>query len=131
MLAQSEERINTRLNKVALVRYDVTTYGFLDTQFPRVLIDTGPVGLAVFVWLIRPLFVIARKTYRRASDPLFRALSLVFWQDLFGMLGHSVGCNTFIIVGIMEPFSFLAAMIVKIPEIQGAKAVTVPEEAAI
>ena len=35
------------------------------------------------------------------------------------MLGDSVGCNTSIIVRIMEPFSFLAAVIVKVPEIQG------------
>ena len=114
-----------------LLGYGVTGYGFLDAQFPRVLIETGVVGLAVFLWLIRSLFVIAREAYRKAKDPLFRGLSLGFLAGLVAMLGHSVGCNTFIIVRIMEPFWFLTAMIVKIPEVQEAEAVAVPEEAVV
>jgi len=81
--------------------------------------------------MIRSLFVIAREAYRRARDPLFRRLSLGFLAGLMAMLGHSVGCNAFIIVRIMEPFWFLAAIIVKIPEVQEAEAVGVPNEAVI
>ncbi|RKY58074.1 MAG: hypothetical protein DRP94_07300 [Candidatus Latescibacterota bacterium] len=101
-----------------LLGYGVTGYKFLDAQLPRVLIETGLVGLATFVWLIYSLFVRARDTYRRARDPLFKGLSLGFLAGLMAMLGHSVGCNTFIIVRIMEPFWFLAAMVMKVPEIE-------------
>jgi hypothetical protein len=38
-----------------------------------------------------------------------------------GLLVHSVGANTFIIVRIMEPFWFLTALIVMIPRFEGAE----------
>ncbi|HIE04634.1 MAG TPA: hypothetical protein EYP61_07730 [Candidatus Latescibacteria bacterium] len=101
-----------------LLGYGVTGYRFLDAQFPRVLIETGMVGLATFVWLIYSLFTKVRDIYRRARDPLFKGLSLGFLAGLMAMLGHSIGCNTFIIVRIMEPFWFLAAMVIKVPEIE-------------
>jgi hypothetical protein len=34
------------------------------------------------------------------------------------MLFHAIGANTFIIVRIMEPFWFLAGMVVMMPEIE-------------
>ena len=106
-----------------LLGYGITGYRFLDAQYARVLVETGILGFSTFVWLIYSLFVKARVAYRRARDPLFRGLSLGFLAGLIAMLAHSVGSNTFIIVRIMEPFWVLAAMVIKLPEIQEAEAV--------
>ena len=32
--------------------FGVTGYGFIDAQYPRILVETGFVGLAIFLWLI-------------------------------------------------------------------------------
>ncbi|HID10775.1 MAG TPA: hypothetical protein EYP17_05690 [Candidatus Latescibacteria bacterium] len=106
-----------------LLGYGITGYRFLDAQYARVLVETGILGFSTFVWLIYSLFVKARVAYRRARDPLFRGLSLGFLAGLIAMLAHSVGSNTIIIVRIMEPFWVLAAMVIKLPEIQEAEAV--------
>ena len=108
--------------KHPLLGYGVTGYGFLDAQYPRVLAETGLLGFAAFIWLIYSLFTRAREAYRRARDPLFRGLALGFLAGLMAMLGHSVGANTFIIVRIMEPFWFLAAIVVMLPVIQESEA---------
>jgi hypothetical protein len=44
-----------------------------------------------------------------------------YLAGLVGLLVHSVGANTFIIVRIMEPFWFLTALIVMIPRFEGAE----------
>ena len=41
-----------------------------------------------------------------------------FFAGVIGLLFHAIGANTFIIVRIMEPFWFMAAMVLMIPEIK-------------
>jgi hypothetical protein len=41
-----------------------------------------------------------------------------FMAGFIGLLVHAVGANTFIIVRIMEPFWFVLAMVVMIPELE-------------
>ena len=104
--------------KHPILGYGVTGYSFLDAQYPRVLAETGLVGFVFFVWLLAAVFKNALYAYRNTSDPLFSGLSLGYLAGFVAMLVHAIGTNTFIIVRIMEPFWFVTAMVVMIPELE-------------
>jgi len=101
-----------------ILGHGVTGYHFLDAQYPRVLVETGLVGFAFFIWLLVAVFKNALYTYRNTSDPLFSGLCLGYLAGFAAMIAHAVGANTFIIVRIMEPFWFLTAIIIMIPTIE-------------
>lgn len=101
--------------KHPLIGYGVTGYYFVDAQYPRVLAETGIVGLCIFMYLLRSIYKNARDTYRKTSDPLYKGLTLGYLAGFMAMLTHGIGANTFIIVRIMEPFWFLTAMVIMIP----------------
>jgi O-antigen ligase len=104
--------------KNPLLGYGVTGYSFLDTQYVRVLAETGVIGLIIFLILIYSIFLNSVHAFRSTTDPLLGGLSLGYLAGFAAMLIHSIGANTFIIVRIMEPFWFLTAMIIMIPTIQ-------------
>lgn len=96
--------------KHPVLGYGVTGYGFVDGQYPRILIETGLVGLAVFLWLIAALFRQGSLALKSSTDPWERGLCIGFLAALAGLMVHALGSNTFIIVRIMEPFWFLAGV---------------------
>jgi O-antigen ligase len=98
--------------------YGVTGYKFLDSQYLRVLVETGLVGLLAFLWLQISLFRRARDILRTTRDPLFKGVALGFLVGFIALIAHSIATNTFIIVRIMEPFWFLAAMVMMIPQLE-------------
>ena len=53
--------------------------------------------------------------FRALEVPEDRGLALGFVAGAVGLLGHAIGANTFIIVRIMEPFWFFAAIVVALP----------------
>lgn len=111
--------------KHPILGYGVTGYGFIDAQYPRVLVETGLLGLAFFVLLIAAIYRYALKAYRGTKDSFFKGLLLGYLGGLVGLIVHGAGANTFIIVRIMEPFWFLTAMVIMIPKIE---AVSVNDE---
>jgi len=98
--------------------YGVTGHRFFDAQYPRVLVETGLVGLLTFLWLQISLFRRARDVFRSTQDPLFKGVALGFLTGFIALIVHSIGTNTFIIVRIMEPFWFLAGMVMMIPALE-------------
>jgi hypothetical protein len=104
-----------------IIGWGVTGHSFVDAQIPRILIETGLLGLTAFFVLIGLLFKHGLHALRASRDPLFEAISVGYLAGLVGLLVHSVGANTFIIVRIMEPFWFLTALIVMIPRFEGAE----------
>lgn len=104
-----------------ILGYGITGYYFVDAQYARVLAETGIMGIVTFFILLYSIYMNALETYRKTSDFFFRGLSLGYLAGFIAMLTHCIGANTFIIVRIMEPFWFLTAMVIMIPEIEKAK----------
>jgi len=95
--------------------YGVTGFAFMDQQFARTLVETGLVGFAAFLALIWALLKAGVGAFRALEVPEDRGLALGFVAGAVGLLGHAIGANTFIIVRIMEPFWFFAAIVVALP----------------
>ncbi|MBT4485859.1 MAG: O-antigen ligase family protein [Candidatus Latescibacteria bacterium] len=99
--------------------FGVTGHSFIDAQYHRVLIETGLVGLIAFLfllWSIVRILLDIRKKYM--NDPLYNSLSTGTLCAFFGLLAHSIGTNTFIIVRIMEPFWCLMGLNIVILNIE-------------
>jgi len=108
-----------------ILGFGVTGYRFQDAQYVRVITETGFIGLFFFFVLVATIFRQAKYSYKNSSDDLHKGITLGFLAGFIGLLVHAFAANTFIIVRIMEPFWFLTAMIVMIPELEkagGAKA---------
>jgi len=114
--------------KQPLLGYGVTGYSFLDAQYPRVLAETGLIGLVFFLMLLYAIYQNAYLTFRQTKNDFFRGLSLGYLAGYFAMLAHGIGANTFIIVRIMEPFWFLTAMIIMIPAIETGQTTIASED---
>lgn len=95
--------------------HGVTGYAFVDAQFPRVLTETGLLGLAAFAYLLVSICRLLRSRLRQTDDPFCRGLIMGFTAGFVGLLVHSIGTNTFIIVRIMEPFWFFAGIVTVLP----------------
>lgn len=84
----------------------------LDSQFARVLIETGVMGFATFCFLLTRILVTTRQTYLWSRDPVARALAVAMFALTIGLIVHSFGTISFLIVRIMEPYWFLMALVV-------------------
>jgi O-antigen ligase len=103
--------------KKPILGYGVTGYRFMDAQYPRILVETGILGVLAFSWLAYALFQVGISTWRDAQDDLLRGLSVGLMAGLVGLLVHAIGANTFVIVRIMEPFWFLAGIVIALSSI--------------
>ena len=110
--------------------YGVTGFAFMDQQFARTLVETGIVGLATFLALVWAVLKAGVTSYRALTVPEERGLALGFVAGTVGLLGHALGANTFIIVRIMEPFWFFAAIVVALPGLAQAETAAVEPAAA-
>ncbi len=90
----------------------VTGGFFLDAQYPRVLLESGMVGLVLFVWVLRRIWTMLRTCYEELRDPVLRGAALGTLAGFAGLLFHALGANTFIIVRIMEPLMILLGLLV-------------------
>ena len=104
--------------KHPILGYGVTGYWFIDSQLPRILIETGIVGLIAFLYLLCSIFRLAINRIREAKSPYFKGLAIGFFSGYVGLLFHALGANTFIIVRIMEPFWFFAGIIAVLPSLE-------------
>ena len=82
----------------------------LDSQYARVLIETGLLGLAAFLFLQYRLLRSLRQSYRWTEDWFGRGLGMGAFAATIGLIAHSLGTITFLIVRIMEPYWFIVAL---------------------
>jgi O-antigen ligase len=102
--------------KRPVLGYGVTGNEFMDAQYPRILVETGVVGLVAFGWLIHALFRMGLLVWRDEQDDLLRGISVGLMAGLAGLLVHAIAANTFIIVRIMEPFWFITGIVVALSQ---------------
>ena len=113
--------------KQPLLGYGITGYSFVDAQYPRVLAETGLLGFFLFLALMHAIYRNARQTrHLYTEDPFYLGITTGYLAGFFAMLTHGIGANTFIIVRIMEPFWFLTAIIIMIPQIAPSPQTGVP-----
>ena len=98
--------------KRPILGHGVTGFRFMDAQYPRILVETGVIGMLAFAWLIYAIFRVGLNAWSEQQDDLLRGLSVGLIAGLVGLLVHAIGANTFIIVRIMEPFWFLTGIVV-------------------
>ncbi len=98
--------------------HGVTGFGFVDSQFLRVWIETGAIGLIMFSYLIISIFKQAIQASRQLVTPYYKGLVVGFTAGFIGLLFHAIGANTFIIVRIMEPFWLVAAIVITLPKLE-------------
>ncbi len=101
-----------------ILGYGVAGYKFIDAQFPRVLVETGIVGFFAFLHLLGVIGLMAYNNMKSLENPLSKGIAYGFLAGFVGMVIHSIGANTFIIVRIMEPFWFYAGIVAILPELE-------------
>ena len=111
-----------------ILGYGVTGHHFMDAQYPRILVETGIIGMLAFIWLIYALFRLGFTTWLDQQDDLLRGLSVGLIAGLVGLLVHAIGANTFIIVRIMEPFWCLTGIVFALSAVNEENRHTLPSE---
>lgn len=118
---QSYQVAITGWKEKPLLGWGVTGYVFIDSQFIRTLVETGLLGFGAFLWLVWGYLQGGLIAIRSASDRFQRGIALGYLAGLFGLLAHSTGSNTFIILRIMEPWMVFTAFVIRIPMLQTAR----------
>jgi hypothetical protein len=113
--------------KHPVLGYGITGYEFIDAQYPKVLIETGILGLIAFFYLLYSILKMAINHLNAVKTPYFKGLAIGFIAGYIGLLFHAIGANTFIIVRIMEPFWFFAGIIAVLPSLE-RQSITQPQE---
>ena len=90
--------------------HGVAAVNILESQYARMLIETGLMGLAAFSWMVVRMFKLGFRVFKNATEGWEKGLSLGFMAGLIGLLVHGFGNITFYIIRIMEPFWFLAGL---------------------
>lgn len=101
--------------KQPLLGYGVTGYSFVDAQFPRILVETGILGLIAFLYLLYSIARLTLQNLKVVKTPFYQGLGIGFLAGFVGLIVHAIGANTFIIVRIMEPFWFFVGIVCAIP----------------
>lgn len=112
-----EDSINNWKKRPILGR-GISGLGLIDGQYIRTLPEMGVIGLAAFIWLLLSILRHSYKVYIRMDDELYRGLSLGFLAGFVGLAIHALTANTFIILRIMEPFWFIAGIIMMLPTLE-------------
>jgi hypothetical protein len=118
---ESWQRVGKSIQYSPLFGFGVTGIGFVDGQFPLVMGEAGLLGLGLFIWLLFTMFKEGIRVFRSMHDDFYKGIALAFVASLTGVVIHSFSTSSFIVVRIMEPFWFLAAILVMLPRISTTK----------
>ena len=111
--------------------WGVTGFSFIDSQYPRTLIETGLFGFAMLCWVLYTLYTLGRDLLLSARERFDTALAIGFLSGLAAVIVHGIGANTFIIVRIMEPFWLIAGLCAALLYINENETAAVDADAAI
>jgi len=94
-----------------LIGHGISEGNILDSQYARILIETGLVGISLFLWMLVRAFKCGLRLLRGTTEWWIKGLALGYTAGLIGLSIHSFGAITFYIVRIMEPFWILTGFI--------------------
>lgn len=98
--------------------YGITGVGLVDSQYFRILGETGIIGFLIFVWLIFRIFRQTLKVYKNMPPQHWaKGIPLGFLITLCAIIFQGITTNSFIIVRIMEPFWFICAVTMMLPSV--------------
>jgi hypothetical protein len=98
--------------------YGVPASSVVDNQYARVIREVGTIGFGIYIWLMIRIFRAGRQSFNVTQGNNFaQGLSLGFVAGFVGLLFHSFSAESFILIRIMEPFWFVAAMVITLPEL--------------
>jgi len=125
---QSAQRSIQRWVKNPIIGAGVTSAGAVsDVQYTRILCEVGLIGFTIFGWLMYAVFVAGLTTYRDLGVSLFgQNISAAFLSSLAGLLVMGFASEVFIIIRIMEPFWFIAAIIATLPAVTRETNISMP-----
>jgi len=95
----------------------ISGHGFIDGQYIRTLPEIGVIGLMALLWLLWTIFKHSIIVYKKMDEEFYKGLSLGFIAGFVGLAFHALTANTFIILRIMEPFWFVAGIIMMLPRL--------------
>jgi len=93
----------------------ISGHGFIDGQYIRTLPEIGVIGLFALLWLLWTIFKHSILIYKKIDEEFYKGLALGFIAAFIGLAFHAVTANTFIMIRIMEPFWFVAGIIMMLP----------------
>jgi hypothetical protein len=96
----------------------IAGHGLVDGQYFRTLPEIGAIGLLALLWLLWTIFKHSFIVYKKMDDEFYKGLALGFIAGFIGLVFHALTANTFIILRIMEPFWFVAGIIMMLPELK-------------
>ena len=92
---------------------------FVDGQYVTIIGESGILGLFGFVWIIMVIFRECFSNLRRfAEDKFYAGLNIGLMSAIVGLLTQALTTNTFILIRVIEPFWFLVAMVLSLPNIK-------------
>jgi O-antigen ligase len=95
----------------------ISGHGFIDGQYIRTLPEIGAIGILAFLWLLLSILRHSIIIYKKMDEEFYKGLALGFIAGFIGLIFHAVTANTFIIIRIMEPFWFVAGIIMMLPQL--------------
>lgn len=108
-----------RFPKSPLFGHGVAKF-FIDGQIFLTLCEVGLLGFILFCWVLARLFKMAKEaldTEEVKSDGFSSGISVGFLAGFIGLLSSAISTNTFLIIRIMEPFWFIAAIVLSLPRL--------------
>jgi hypothetical protein len=83
----------------------------LDSQYARVIFETGIIGVIAFIMLQWRVIKTANQTYSWSSNWIDKGVALAVFAGTIGLIVHSFGTISFLIARIMEPYWYLVAVV--------------------
>ncbi len=88
----------------------------LDSQYARIILETGLLGILAFAFMQYRILKTLREAYRWTDSWLARGIAMGVFGAAIALIVHGAGTISFLIVRIMEPYWFLVAVCVVIRE---------------
>lgn len=110
--------------KSPLLGHGVTGTHFIDSQYFRLLAETGIIGLSAFLFMLWRLLQETWNVQKHCKNYFLKGAALGYFCGIIAILAHAVSANSFIIIRIAEPFWLLAALILLIPIVKDEEEAT-------